>query len=152
MPTYLIGKDCKVTIGNTNTVVGMGTWSISGVTADQLESTAFGDEWKSYEFGLRDGGTISFSGLHDVTDTTGQAALQNANVENTDITSMRFYVNNTSYYMPCLTTGYFSPSTTQNAATEVSYLNIVSLDISADKSGLVQINFSAKVSGCMVFV
>jgi hypothetical protein len=78
------GKDCKVTLGS-NTVVGMGTWSISGITADQMDASAFGDNWKSFEFGMKDGGTITFSGIADPADTTGQEALQLANLNNTDL-------------------------------------------------------------------
>ena len=146
-----VGKDCAVKIG-TNTVVGMGTWTMSGITADQLETTEFLSEWKEYDFGLKDGGAISFNGLADPDDTTGQEALREANVENTDLTTLRLYVDNTSYYEPCQTTGYLSPSTTTGAATVASHVNIVSYDISADKAGMLQCSFSAKVSGVMVLV
>lgn len=146
-----IGKDCSVKIG-TATVASMGTWSMSGITTDQLESTSFGDEWKKYEFGLKDGGTISFSGLYDPADVTGQGALIEDNVEASDITTIRLYVDNTSYYEPCQTTFYLSPTTTTGASTQLSNVNITSLDISSDKSGLMNISFQAKVSGVMVLV
>ena len=146
-----VGKDCKVTLGS-DTIVGMGTWSVSGITADQLESSAFGDNWKTYEFGMKDGGTISFNGLYDPADTTGQEELMQANIENTDITTLRLYVDNTSYLEPCQTTGYFSPSTTTGNDTELSHVNVTSYDINSDKSGLMSVSFMAKVSGVMVLV
>jgi hypothetical protein len=59
MATYKSGKDCKVTLG-ANTVVGMGTWAISGITADQMDASAFNDNWKTFEFGMKDGGTVTF--------------------------------------------------------------------------------------------
>ena len=146
------GKDCVVKLG-ANTVVGMGTWSISGVTADKMETSEFGDNWKTYAFGMKDGGTISFSGLSDPDDTTGQEALKLANVENTDLTDIRFYVDDTSYYHPNSTTGYFSPaSTTGNDTPASCYCNVDSYSESADKSGMLMIDFTATVSGVMVLV
>lgn len=146
-----VGKDCKVSLG-ANQVLGLGTWSLSGITADQHETTEFGDEWKQFDFGLRDGGQISFNGLFDPADNTGQEALREANVENSDLTTLRLYVDNTSYYEPCQTTGYLSPTTTQNAATELSHVNITSFDVSADKGGMMNCSFNAKVSGVMVLI
>lgn len=146
-----VGKDCKVAIGSTK-VLGMGTWSLSGIAADQLESSEFGDNWKTYEFGMKDGGTIAFNGFFDPADTTGQNALRLANLNNTDITNLRLYVDNTSYFEPCQTTGYFSPAVTSGSDTKPSSVNIVSLDVSADKSGLMTATFNAKVSGVMVLV
>jgi len=145
------GRYCAVKIG-TATVLGMGSWSLGGVTADQLDASEFGMEWKRFEFGLMDGGQISFNGLFDPADVTGQEAIREANIENTDMTTLRLYVDNTSYYEPCQTTGYLSPTTTSGASTELSHVNIVSFDISADKSGLMQGSFSAKVTGAMVLI
>jgi hypothetical protein len=145
------GKDCKVTLGS-NTVVGMGTWSISGITADQMDASAFGDNWKSFEFGMKDGGTITFSGIADPADTTGQEALQLANLNNTDLTNLYLYIDDTSRYGPNQTSGYFSPSSTSGNDTPVSYVNITSYNISADKADLVKIDFTAKISGLMVLV
>ena len=146
-----IGKDCAVSIG-ANDVAGMGTWSLSGVSSDQLETSVFGDNWKTYEFGMKDGGQITFSGLFDPADTTGQDVLKEANLANTDLTTLRFYVDNTSYYECCATTGYWTPSDSVGNDTVLSHLNVTSWDVSADKSGLMQTNFTCKVSGCMVLV
>jgi hypothetical protein len=146
-----VGKDCKVALGS-STVVGMGTWSLDGIVADQFESTAFGDNWKTYEYGAKDGGTISFDGFFDPTDTTGQIALQLANLSNGTVTNIKLYVDNTSYYEPCQTTGYFSPSYTTGYGTQLSNVRITSFNVKADKSGLLTTNFSAKVSGVMVLI
>ena len=148
-----VGHKGKVTLGD-DTIVAMGTWSITGITADQLESSAFGDNWKTYEFGMKDGGQIAFDGFLDPADTTGQYALQVANIDNTDLTSLRLYVDNTSYYEPCQTAGYFAPSVSLSAGqdTPSSLVNITSYDISMDKSGLATISFTGKVSGVMVLI
>jgi len=37
------GYLASVTLG-TSTIVAMGTWSLSGITADQMESSSFGDK------------------------------------------------------------------------------------------------------------
>lgn len=146
-----IGNKCKVMLGS-NTVVGMGTWTLNGITADKIEVTAFGDNWKSYMFGLKDGGEISFDGFYDPDDSTGQDALRLANLYNSNLTSLRLYIDNTSYFVPCQTTGYFSPTVTTGAPTRSSYVNITSYDVKADKSNVAQCSFKATVSGLMVLV
>jgi len=147
-----VGHLGKVTLG-ASTIVGMGTWSLSGITADQMESSAFGQNWKTYEFGMKDGGQISFNGFLDPADVTGQTALQRANIENTDLTSLRLYVDSTSYYEPCQTTYYFAPNSLSTGNdTILSNVNITSYDISMDKAGLATISFTAKVSGLMVLI
>lgn len=147
-----IGKNCKVTLG-TNSILGMGTWSLSGITADELECSEFGDNWKRYEFGMKDGGTISFSGFFDPADVTGQNTLRAANVQNTDVTTLRLYVDNTSYFEPCRTTQYFGPGALSTGYdTFLSHVNITSYNVSADKSGLMNIEFTGRVTGVMVLV
>jgi len=147
-----VGYKGKVALG-ADTIVGMGTWSMSGITADQMESSDFGDNWKQYEFGMKDGGQVSFDGLLDPADTTGQQALQKANLDNTDLTSLRLYIDNTSYYEPCQSTGYFAPgSLSTGQDTIYSYVNVTSYDIGLDKSGLGTISFTGKVSGVMVLI
>jgi len=146
-----VGKDCAVKI-STNAVTYMGTWSLSGTSVDQLDTSAFGDTWKQYSFGLKDGGQISFAGFYDPADTTGQNAFRFANCQNSALTTIRLYVNSVSYYEPCQTTSYFSPTITNVASTVLSSVYITSFDISADKSGMVNVSFTAKVSGVMVLI
>ena len=147
----IVGKDGKVTIG-ANTVVGMGTWSLDGIQTDEFDSSAFGDTWKKFEYGMKDGGTVSFNGHYDPTDTTGQQALQQANLYNSALTDLRLYIDNTSYFEPCQTTGYFSPNLTTGAPTKLSNIKITSYNIGLDKSGLGTISFTGKVSGLMTLV
>ena len=146
-----IGKDCKVTLGS-NTIVGIGTWSMDGITTEQLDDSAFGDNWKKYKFGMKDGGNVTFSGLYDPADVTGQDVIKAANLDNTEITTLRLYVDNTSYYEPCRSTGWWTPTDSTGNDTKMSYLNVTSYNVSSDKSGLMQTSFTLKVSGCMVLV
>lgn len=145
-----IGKDAAVYRGASK-IVGMGNWKLSGITAEEVELTEFRDNWKSFDYGVKDGGTLTFSGLSDAADAA-QHGLQQANLENTDVTNLRFYIDNTSYYEPCQTTGYFSPSLTTGASTVLSHVNVTTYNIEADKSGAERIDFAAKVSGVMVLV
>lgn len=135
----LKGKDCKVTDG-TNKILGMGTWSISGITSEQFEDTEFEDDWKSYQYGLKDGGEVSFSGYYDSADTAGQDVLRTANENDTELTDLRFYVDSTSYWRP------------NSTGDPASFILISSWEINADKSGLVVVTFTGKVSGKMDFV
>jgi len=149
--SYRHGKDCKVTLG-TDTVVGMGTASISGITTDMADSTAFNDNWKSFLFGAKDGGTVTFNGLADPDDVTGQEVLQQAQINNTDIDNLRIYIDDTSYYTPCQTTGWLSPSLTSNQETVKSWVNVTSYSLNYDRSDNNKVSFECKISGCMVLV
>ena len=147
----IVGKDGKVTLG-TVSVLGMGTWSIDGIVTDEFDASEFGDNWKTYLYGMKDGGTVSFNGHYDPSDVTGQQKLQQYNLENAEVTNLRLYVDGTSYFMPCRTAGYFSPNLTTGADTKVSNVRITSYNIGLDKAGLGTVSFTAKVSGVMVLV
>ena len=130
-----VGRACKIEyLGNS--IVGMGTWTISGVDIDTLEDTEFADTYKTYLVGLRESGTIAFNGFYDPTDATGQTLLRTAWGVGTSITNIKLYVNALSYWIPATT-----------APTSSVY--ITSWDVSADKSGLVACSFTAKISGKM---
>ena len=146
----IVGKDAKVSLG-TNKVVGMGTWSLDGIQIEEFDASEFGDDWKKFEYGMKDGGSISFNGHYKPEDTTGQQALQQANLYNSKLTNLRLYINNTSYFEPCSTAGWFSPALTTGAPTPAgSSVTITSFNIGMDKSGLGTISFTGKVSGVMV--
>jgi hypothetical protein len=136
---FKAGNTAKVTIG-TNTVVGMGNWKLNGVSVDLLESTAFGDTAKQFMTGLLDYGTLSFSGLYDPADSTGQAILQSANINNSKMNNIRLYVDNTSYWVANLT------------AVSAAGALVQSFSIGADKSQLHTIDFSLKLTGPWLLV
>ncbi len=132
-----VGKLASVKIG-TAVVAGMGTWSMSGISRETLEDTEFGDDVKTFVFGVADGGTIDFNGYYDPLDTTGQALLKTAVLNGTayasGTTGLNFYIDAASYWS-ISGTGTLLPTKCDA--------------ISMDKNGLGQISFSCKVSGTM---
>lgn len=136
---FKAGNYGKVTLAAA-TVVGMGTWELPGITTDLLESTSFGDTAKQYMTGMLDYGEVNFSGLYDPADTTGQAMLLSANLNNSKIANVRLYVDNTSYWTPNVT------------AVSAAGMYVTSVAITMEKSGLAQIKFSGKCTGPWVLV
>lgn len=147
----LVGKHAKVTLG-ANKVLGIGAWSMDGQTRAETDDTEFGDDYTKYKFGVIDGGTITFAGNHKKDDTTGQDALEDSFDGATDLTSLRLYVDKTSYYEPCQTTSYLRPGNTSAGNTKLSHTNITARPINYDKGALGQVSFTARVSGQMVLV
>ncbi len=45
MTTLKKGKKCKVTLG-ANSILGMGVWSMPGVSSDELDATEFGGYYR----------------------------------------------------------------------------------------------------------
>lgn len=133
-----VGKLASVRLG-TYRVTEMGAFSIDGMTNDVLETTEFGDEFKSFEFGVGDGGTVSFNGNFDATDgnqISGQSGMVSAFMNKSKFgNALRFYVDNTSYFT-CSDDGNVSGN-----------FLIQSIKIDYDKSGIGKISFVAKVAG-----
>jgi len=127
------GFAAKVTLG-TYLIAGVGTWSMDGYSRETIEDTAFGDSVKKYVFGFGDGGAVSFDGSYDPADMTGQAILNSAcvNASNLGSGSIRLYIDNTSYW-----------TVASGGALLVTKAN----GITMEKSGLGKVSFSAKVSG-----
>ena len=94
------GRIAKVEY-NGNTVAGQGTWTLGGFTREVIEEDSWDIDIKKKYFSVGDGGTISFSGLHDPADPNGQQMLDSCclNSSLTGVT-LRFYVDNTSYWRP----------------------------------------------------
>ena len=140
------GADCKVTIG-AHTILGLGTWSITGGSFAEIDDTAFGDDSTQVLRGLRTGGTVAFSGNYKKDDVTGQEKIKDAFWLKSDLTDLRFYVDNTSYYTPNSTTaaGGGLP-----AETQVSHIKIMAEpNFSVEKSGLVTVDFTGTIDGAM---
>ena len=132
--SFKVGSNAKVTLGAA-TVVGMGTWELPGISVDLLESTAFGDTAKQYLTGLLDYGDVSFNGLYDPADVTGQNILISANINNSKINVVRLYVDSTSYWTPNVT------------VVSAAGMYVTSTAIGMDKSGLGTIKFTGKCTG-----
>jgi hypothetical protein len=135
----------KVTYGTTK-VLGAGKFSISGLTRKTLDSSEFGTDIDTFEFGTADGGTISITDcLYDPTDTTGQAMLD-ALVDNglknyggnaASSSGLRFYINSTSF-MRVGTSGHILLTSARR--------------LEADRNGLAKCSFEGKVSGAAMSV
>ena len=139
------GHKGKVTFG-ANNVLGMGTWSMDGLSIAQLDDTEFGDDYDQFEFGLITSGTVSFNGRYKKDDTQGQDLARQALIYKSDLTDVRFYVDSVSYYTPNSTTaaGGGLP-----AESPVSHLNVTGHNTSFDKTDLGNVDFEARVSGVM---
>lgn len=137
----------KVTLG-ANTVLGMGTWSHSGLAREMLDDTEFADDVKSYMPGILDGGTVSFSGKYKADDTQGQDVLRSALMNGTPVTDIRFYVDASSYFMPNDTdaAGGGVP-----ASFPISRVFVTSLDVdfSGPTGALGSISFSVQMDGVL---
>jgi len=135
---FIRGSGAAVKLG-ANTVVGMGTWELPGISVDLLDSTAFGDTAKQYMTGMLDYGNVNFGGLYDPADTTGQNVLISANLNNSVIGNIRLYVDNTSYWTP--------NKTVASGGLSASGMLVQSTAIGMDKSGLGTIKFTGKCTG-----
>ena len=136
--SFKTGSNAKVTLG-TGTVVGMGNWKMDGIATDLLESTSFGDTAKQFMTGLLDYGNVTFGGLYDPADVTGQDILQSANINNSMIGNIRLYVDSTSYWTP--------NKTVASGGLSAAGMYVQSFSIGMDKSGLGTIEFSGKATG-----
>ena len=140
------GRECKVTIGS-DIIVGIGTWSITGGAWAEIEDTAMGDDDYSFIRGIKTGGSIAFAGNYKKDDVTGQDKIRDAYWLKSDLTDLRFYVDDTSYYTPNSTTaaGGGLP-----AETMISHIKIMTEpNISFDKNGLGAIDFAGKINGAV---
>jgi len=128
-----VGKIASVKLG-TYSVSGMGTWTLSGYTREVLDDTEFGDDIKTFVFGIGTAGTLSFAGLYDPTDSTGQTLLNSACINASTFTGgdLKFYIDNTSYY-------------TNDTGSNILLTKCDA--ITMEKSGLGQCSFEATISG-----
>lgn len=149
--TSNVGKNAKVSLG-ADKILGIGNWSNDGISRQEIDDTEFGDERTKFAMGVIDGGSISFAGNHKPDDTTGQLALEEAFDANTELTTLRLYIDNTSYFEPCQTTGYLHPGNTTGNNTVLSYVNITAANVNYDKGALGQTSFTGRVSGSMVLI
>jgi len=133
------GRLASVKLG-TYKVAEIGNWSLNGISVEMLDDSEFGDEFKTYQMGMGDYGTLSFAGHWDMSDETGQILLESAHRNKSKISNIRFYVDSTSYYTPNVT-----------GVTDAGIL-IQSVKIDFDKSGLGRIEFTAQCTGPMALV
>jgi len=136
----------KVTMG-ANTILGITTASFGAGTYDLLDDTEFGDTWEQMVAGLFRDGTLDVSGKFKVDDTQGQDLLRAAFHYQSQITDIRFYVDNTSYYTPNSTTaaGGGLPANTPVSHVLITEEPTTSLTL----NDLAQISFRGRIVGAM---
>ncbi len=142
-----VGMECRVIIGSAHTIVGMGTWTISGGSYAELDDTDFDDDDTRMLRGLRTGGTVTFTGNYKKDDTTGQDKIRDAYWLKSDLTTLQFWVDDTSYYTPNSTTaaGGGLP-----AETMISHIKILTEpNITFEKGALGTIEFEGQIEGAM---
>ena len=141
-----LGREAKVTIGS-NTILGIGSWSISGGSWGEIDDTEFGDDSEQVLRGIRTGGAVTFSGNYKVDDTQGQDLIKTAFWSKSDLTTLRFYVDDSSYYTPNSTTAAGGGLPVE---TPVSHIKIMTEPtISIDKNDLAKSEFTGRLIGAM---
>ena len=93
------GRIASVRLG-TYKVAGLGTWNYGGFSREVIEEDSWNLDIKKKHFGVGDAGELTFSGLYDSADTTGQDLLNSACLNSSAFTggNLRFYIDNTSYW------------------------------------------------------
>ena len=95
------GRNATVKYG-TYTIAELASWSLD-LSNDEIDTSAFGSTWKKSDVGMR-GWSLSVSGHWDPTDSTGQAMIEAAWAGGSLINTIKMYVDNTSYWIPDVTT------------------------------------------------
>jgi hypothetical protein len=140
--TTLTGSFQKVTLGATSKILGVGKFSIAGMTRKTVDVSEFGVDIDIYEFGSMDGGTISLTDVaFDPTNPeqlTLQVCVQNGTkLINSTTSGIRFWLNSTSY----MTVG-----------TSGTILMTSAGKVDADRNGAAKTSFEGKVSGAWMMV
>ena len=140
------GIHCKVVLG-THTIVGLGAWEITGGTTESVTVDEFLSSYHDVELGLITGGTFSFSGLYKKDDTTGADLIRHAFHLQSNLTTLKFYVDLTSYYAGNSTTGT-GGGLPEGVPVSKVYIT-ADPTITAEKGGLMGISFSGIYTGAM---
>ena len=95
------GRNATVKYG-TYTIAELASWSLD-LSNDEIDTSAFGSTWKKSDVGMR-GWSLSVSGHWDPTDSTGQAMIEAAWAAGSLISTIKMYVDTSSYWVPDVTT------------------------------------------------
>lgn len=139
--TTLSGSFMKVTLGATSKILGVGKYSISGLSRKTVDASEFGVDIDIFEFGSADGGTISLSDVSlDPSDpqqtTLRQCVEQGIKLINSVTSGIRFWLNSSSY----MTIG-----------TSGTILMTSGGKVEADRNGMAKTSFEGKVSGAFMY-
>jgi predicted secreted protein len=136
MSTYN-GRNADVKKG-TYVVAELASWSLD-LSNDEIDTTAFGSTWKKSDVGMR-GWSVSVEGHYDPSDTNGQGAIETAWANGSLINDIKLYIDNTSYWIPDVTTD-------SNAGGRVT-----SYAVGQAHDGVASISFTLAGSGPITFV
>jgi hypothetical protein len=146
--TTIEGKNMRVELAGV-VIAGIGTAKYTPGAAEEIDDTEFGDTSEKILLGIRKRGMVSFDGIAKLSNTE-QETLKRAQINGVNITSFGIRLASSRSLVPNQTTGYHSPLSTTGNATQPSWINITSFEISGDKNGSAKISFSGPVSGDMV--
>ena len=121
------GYGGSVKVGNA-IIAELGEWGLD-ISVDTQETESFGDQWKEYVATLKEW-SGSCSGRWDMTDATGQKALQDALLGGTTVT-IKFYINNAQNY----------------SGTAI----IEKISVKSSVDGVVEVDFSFKGTGALTY-
>jgi len=150
------GRLGKITIfptsGSTtqHEIAEMGEWSISGISRNMIDFTAFGDVTMKHKGGMLDPGTLTFSGWFDASDSTGQQALitllsSGTLIASSSMTSpnrLRLWTNDDTSFPGY---GYFQVPAGANSG-----VYITGMETGTNKDGLCSVSFTAKITGALM--
>ena len=112
-----VGYGGAVKVG-TATVAEIGEWSLD-IGLDTQETASFGDQWKEFVGTLKEW-SGSCSGRWDMTDTTGQKAMQDALLGGTTVT-LKLYLDATKNYSGTALITKVSPKASVDGVMEVTF-------------------------------
>ena len=138
--TVKSGKISRVKKGS-DVVAELGAWAIEGMTMETIEHDCFEDSFKHFLVSIGDFGSVSLSGNYDPDDTNGQVALETAFKAGTLITDLYFFIDNTSFWAPDLT------SDSSSGVILTSYGAIT-----FEKSAVGKVSFAGKITGQYLLV
>lgn len=124
MATYS-GQDGHIKVG-TYEVAEMASWNLT-ISTNEIAINVFGTSWNKTEQGIKSW-SCSVDGFYDLSDTHGQQAIMAAFMNNTLMNTVKFYVDDTHYWIPDLTTDSsagarvtsYSPTQTADNVAQVS--------------------------------
>lgn len=136
MSTYN-GREATVKKG-TYTVAELASWDLD-LSNEEIDTTAFGSTWGKSDVGMRKW-SVTVNGFYDPSDSNGQNKIEEAWAGGTLINDIKMYVDNTSYWIPDVTTD-------SDAGARVT-----SYTIGQSKDGVASVSFGLSGSGPITFV
>ena len=148
----ITGQCAKITIGDVK-LSGAFSWEMTGISAEEIEDTEFCDNFKNYQYGAKDGGTITINGYIDP-ESVEQDQLEALLVTGAEFTDLKIYMDKDEkwWWTPNQWPGYLNPSNALNMDTPLSSLIVTGQTISAEASGMIEANWTMRINGVMVKV